>query len=382
MGSNAVNISDLRRQARARLPDVVFDYLDGGAEDEITLRRNEAGFGDYIFRPRHGVHVPAPDLSVTVMGQKLALPMLAAPIGYSRIMHPHGERAVARAAGRKGMGFVLSTISGYSVETLAAAATAPLFLQVYLLGGRAAGEATLQRAAAAGYKGLFLTIDTPVAGMRERDARNGMRELMGNDLFAKLKYLPDLFAHPRWLMQYLLDDKMKSLPNVILADGKPFALTDVGKALETSVVTWDDLKWIREVWQGPIAVKGVLTGDDARRARDEGAHAVVVSNHAGRQLDQVATGLEALPEVLAAVGGEMEVLMDGGIRRGGDIVKALALGAEAVLLGRGYAYGMAAAGEAGIDRALDIFQADLLRTMKLLGCKSVAELDASYIQKR
>jgi isopentenyl diphosphate isomerase/L-lactate dehydrogenase-like FMN-dependent dehydrogenase len=175
---------------------------------------------------------------------------------------------------------------------------------------------------------------------------------------------------------------MKSLPNVIMADGKPFALTDVGKALETSVVTWNDLKWIRDMWQGPIAIKGVLTGDDARRARDGGASALVVSNHAGRQLDQVATGLEALPEVLAAVGDEMEVLMDGGIRRGGDIVKALALGAKAVLLGRGYAYGMAAAGEAGIDRALDIFQADLVRTMKLLGCGSVAELNPSYIQKR
>jgi L-lactate dehydrogenase (cytochrome) len=382
MSFNAINIADLRRMARARLPDAVFDYLDGGAEDEITLRRNEAGFGDYIFRPRHGVHVPAPDLSVTILGQKLAMPVLTAPIGYSKLMHPDGERGTARASGRKGIGFVLSTISGYSLETIAAAATAPLFLQVYLLGGRAAGEATLRRAAAAGYKGLFLTIDTPVAGMRERDTRNGMKELMGNDVLAKLKYLPDFFAHPRWLVKYLLDSKMKTLPNVILPDGKPFALTDVGKALETSVVTWEDLKWIRETWPGPIAVKGVLTGDDARRARDEGAHAVVVSNHGGRQLDRVATGLEALPEVVAAVGGEMEVLMDGGIRRGGDIVKALALGAKAVLLGRGYAYGMAAAGEAGIDRALEIFQADLLRTMKLLGCASVADLNASYIQKR
>ena len=382
MRFNAINIADLRRIARARLPDVEFDYLDGGAEDEITLRRNEAGFGEYIFRPRHGVHVPSPDLSVTILGQTLAMPILAAPIGYSKIMHPDGERGTARAAGRKGIGFALSTISGYSLEAIAAAATAPLFLQVYLLGGRAAGEATLRRAAAAGYKGLFLTIDTPVAGMRERDARNGMKELMGNDVLAKLKYLPDLFAHPRWLMGYLLDSGVKSLPNVVMADGKPFPLTDVGKALETSVVTWDDLKWIRETWPGPIAAKGVLTADDARRARDEGAHAVVVSNHAGRQLDQVATGLEALPEVLAAVGGEMEVLMDGGIRRGGDVVKALALGAKAVLLGRGYAYGMAAAGEAGIDRALEIFHADLVRTMKLLGCRSVADLNASYIQKR
>ncbi len=380
--TRAFNIADLRKQARARLPDAIFDYLDGGAEDEITLHENCRVFGDYIFRPRHGVHVPSPDLSVTIMGQKMAMPMLAAPIGYSKLIHPQGELGAARAAGRKDIGYILSTISGYSLETIAAAASAPLFLQVYLLGGRAAGEATLRRAAAAGCKGLFLTIDTPVAGMRERDFRNGMKELMGRDPLAKLKYLPDFIAHPRWLTNYLLNSKMKTLPNVILADGKPFALTDVAKALETSVVTWSDLKWIRELWKGPIAIKGVLTGDDARRARDEGAHAVVVSNHGGRQLDQVATGLGALPEVAAAVGGEMEVLMDGGVRRGADIIKALALGAKAVLLGRGYAYGMAAAGEAGIDRALEIFQADLVRTMKLLGCKSVGELNASYIQKR
>jgi L-lactate dehydrogenase (cytochrome) len=175
---------------------------------------------------------------------------------------------------------------------------------------------------------------------------------------------------------------MKTLPNVMTPDGAHFPLTDVAKALETSVVTWDDLKWIRAQWRGPIAIKGILTGDDARHARDLGATAVVVSNHGGRQLDQVASGMEALPEIVTAVGNDIEVLMDGGIRRGGDIVKALALGAKAVMLGRGYAYGMAAAGEKGIDRALEIFHADLLRTMRLLGCPSVATLDSSYIQKR
>ena len=378
----AVHIGDLRRLARARLPDVVFDYLDGGAEDEITLRENSRIFGDYIFRPRHAVHVPAPDLSVTIMGQTMALPAMLAPIGYSKLIHAEGELGAVRAAGRAGIGYAMSTISGYSLEDIAAAASAPHFLQVYLLGGRAPGEATIQRAAAAGYKGLFLTIDTPVAGMRERDFRNGMKELMGDALLPKLKYIPGFLAHPRWLARYLLSSKMKTLPNVILPDGRHFALTDVAKALETSVVTWSDLKWIRAAWKGPIAIKGVLTSDDARRARDEGADAVVVSNHGGRQLDHVATGLEALPEVVAAVGGEVEVLMDGGIRRGADIVKALALGARAVLLGRGYAYGMAAAGEAGVDRALEIFRADLLRTMKLLGCKSVADLNGSYVQKR
>jgi L-lactate dehydrogenase (cytochrome) len=257
-----------------------------------------------------------------------------------------------------------------------------VFLQIYLLAGRAAGERTLARAEAAGYKGLFLTIDTPVAGMRERDVRNGTRELMGASFSAKLPYVPNILAHPRWLMGYLSGGKMKTLPNVVTPDGARFPLTDVAKALETSVVTWDDLKWIRDQWKGPIAIKGVLTGDDAAKARDLGATAVVVSNHGGRQLDPVASGMEALPEVVAAVGNDIEVLMDGGIRRGADIVKALALGAKAVMLGRGYAYGMAAAGEKGIDRALEIFHADMVRTMRLLGCPSVSELDSSYIQKR
>ena len=345
--TRAVNIADLRRLAEKRLPRAVFDYLDGGAEDEITLKENARVFCDYIFRPRHGVHVPAPDLCVTVMGEKLAMPAFVAPIGYSRLIHPEGELGAVRAAGRRGIGFAMSTISGTPLEKIAAAAAAPVFLQIYLLAGRAAGEMTLDRAQAAGYKGLFLTIDTPVAGMRERDARNGMRELMGRDVFAKLRYLPDILAHPAWAMGYAASPKMKTLPNVVSPDGSHFPLTDVAKALETSVVTWDDLKWIRALWKGPIAVKGVLTGDDARRAHDLGATAVVVSNHGGRQLDQVASGLAALPEVAAAVGAQMEVLMDGGIRRGADIVKALALGADAVMLGRGYAYGMAAAGESG-----------------------------------
>jgi isopentenyl diphosphate isomerase/L-lactate dehydrogenase-like FMN-dependent dehydrogenase len=380
--SRAVNISDLRKLARARLPNAIFDYLDGGAEDELTLKENERVFSDYIFRPRHAVHVPKPDLSVTVMGQKLTMPAFVAPIGYSRLIHPKGEMGAVRAAGRRGLAFAMSTISGYALEEIASAATAPVFLQIYLLAGRAAGEKTLDRAQAAGYKGLFLTVDTPVAGMRERDFRNGTRELMGPSLAAKLRYLPDVLAHPGWLMGYLSGGKMKTLPNVVMPDGAHFPLTDVAKALETSVVTWDDLKWIRAQWKGPIAIKGVLTGDDTLRARDLGATAVVVSNHGGRQLDPVASGMAALPEVVAAVGNDMEVIMDGGIRRGADIVKALALGAKAVMLGRGYAYGMAAAGEKGIDRALEIFHADMVRTMRLLGCKSVAELDGSYIQKR
>ena len=379
--AKAVNIADLRQMAKARLPAVVFDYLDGAAEDEVTRKDNMRAFRRWQFRPRHGVKIPALDLSVTVMGVRLGWPALTAPIGYSGLMHPDGEAGTARAAGKAGIGVVLSTISGTRLEDVAATGT-PLFKQIYLMGGREAGEATLARAKAAGVKGLFLTIDTPVAGLRERDFRNGMSELMGQRALAKLPYLGDVLAHPGWLMGYLGGASMTHLPNVVIKGVGPMPLVEVAAALERSVVTWDDLTWIRAAWKGPVAVKGVLTGEDARRALDGGADAVVVSNHGGRQLDHVAAGLDALPEVVRAVGRHCEVLMDGGVRRGSDIAKALALGAKAVLLGRGHAYGLAAGGEKGVSRALAIFHADLTRTMKLLGCASLGELDETFLQRR
>jgi isopentenyl diphosphate isomerase/L-lactate dehydrogenase-like FMN-dependent dehydrogenase len=378
--SRAVNIADLRRIAQARLPSVVFDYLDGAAEDEVTLNDNIQSFRNWVFRPRHGVELPGLDLGVTVMGQRLEWPALLAPIGYSALMYRDAERGAARAAGRAGTGAILSTISGTRIEDFAATGT-PSFLQIYLLAGREAGEATLARAEACGVKGLFLTVDTVVAGMRERDFRNGMNHLMGNNFFAKLPYAADVLMHPGWLATYLGGARMTHLPNVVIGEG-PMPLIDVAKALSRSVVTWNDLDWIRKQWKGPIAVKGVLTGEDARRAMDGGADAVVVSNHGGRQLDGVAAGLDALPEVVRAVGHHCQVLMDGGSRRGADIVKAMALGAHAVLIGRAYAYGLAAEGERGVDRALTILKADLVRTMRLLGCASWRELDASFIQRR
>lgn len=379
--ARAVNIAELRRMARARLPRVVFDYLDGGAEDERTLRDNVAAFRRWQFRPRHGEATGAFDLSTKVMGQNLAWPMLAAPIGYSGLMHRDGERGMGRAAAKADIAYVMSTISGTAMEEVAATGVS-LFLQIYLLGGREAGEATLARAREAGVKGLFLTVDTAVAGLRERDLRNGLVQLMGRDIAAKLPYLPDVLAHPRWVFDYLMGARMTHLPNVIVPGQGPLPLTDVASALARSLVTWDDLAWIRAQWKGPIAVKGVLTGEDARRAVDGGADAVVVSNHGGRQLDGVAASLDALPEIVQAVGRDCDVLMDGGIRRGGDIAKALALGARAVLVGRAGAYGLAAGGEAGARRAFAILGADLMRTLALLGRPSAARLDGSCLQRR
>jgi len=248
------------------------------------------------------------------------------------------------------------------------------------LGGREAAEATLQRARAAGYSALAVTIDTAVAGMRERDLRNGMRELLGRNPLAKLPYVGQFLTHPRWLGGFIADGGVPGLPNVILPGTGPMPMTDVGAALARSVVTWEDFRWIREVWGGPIVVKSVLTGDDARRAIDHGASAVVVSNHGGRQLDCVSATLKVLPEIVKAVNGQVEVLLDGGVRRGGDIVKAVCLGARACLVGRAYAYGLAAAGEAGVTRAIEILKTDLERTLRLLGCRSVSQLDRSFIE--
>jgi L-lactate dehydrogenase (cytochrome) len=374
-----VCIEDFRPIARARVPKSVFDYLDGGAEGEVTLRENCRIFNDVTFRPRHAVEVAKCDLRTRVLGLDLALPFLLAPVGYSRLMHPGGEAAAARAAGRAGTGYILSTISGHKLEDVKAASAGPVFYQLYLMGGRGAAEASIERARVAGFSALVVTIDTPVSGIRERDYRNGMKELVSGGPLEKIPYLPQILSRPGWLISFLLDGGVPLLPNVVVPGKGPMPLVDINAALAESTATWADFRWIREIWRGPIVVKGVLTGDDARHAIDAGAAAVSVSNHGGRQLDGVPASLRALPEVVEAVKGRIEVFMDGGIRRGADIVKAICMGARAVLCGRAYAYGLAAAGEAGVDRAIEILRTDLERTLRLLGVASVAELDRSYV---
>ncbi|MGO9795129.1 MAG: alpha-hydroxy acid oxidase [Terracidiphilus sp.] len=374
-----VCIGDFRAIAQRRVPKSVFDYLDGGAEGEVTLRESCRVYEDLTFRPRHAVAFDHCNLRTRVLGFDLALPFLLAPVGYSRLMHPVGEVGAARAAGKAGTAYILSTISGHKLENVKAASTGPVFYQLYLMGGRGAAEASIERARVAGFSALVVTIDTPVSGIRERDFRNGMKELVSGNPFQKIPYLPQILSRPGWLIGFLRDGGIPALPNVVVPGKGPMRLIDVAAALAESAVTWRDLAWIREAWRGPIVVKGVLTGDDARRAVDEGAAAISVSNHGGRQLDCVQSSLRALPEVVAAVHGKTEILLDGGIRRGADIVKALSLGARAVLCGRAYAYGLAAAGEAGVNRAIEILRADLDRTLRLLGCASVAELDRSYV---
>jgi isopentenyl diphosphate isomerase/L-lactate dehydrogenase-like FMN-dependent dehydrogenase len=373
-----VNIQDLRRLAKRRLPRVVFDYIDGGADGEITLRENSRAFDDIAFRPLSAVETPAPDLRTTVLGTPLALPMILAPVGSSRMFYPRGEEAAARAAGNAGTLYTLSTLSGCQLEDVRRATTGPAWYQVYLCGGRDVASAAIERARAAGYSALVVTIDTAVAGLRERDVRNGTKEMLTRRPWPMLPYVWQFLSRPGWLSGFLGDGGLMTFPNVMLADG-PMMYADVGAALEQSTVTWRDLRWIKDLWKGPIVVKGVHIGDDARRAIDSGASAVVVSNHGGRQLDGVRATVQVLPEVVAAARGQIEVLMDGGIRRGSDIAKALCLGARAVLIGRAYAYGLGAAGGAGVARAIEILRADLIRTLKLLGCPSTSALDTSYV---
>jgi len=377
---HVVNIEDLRERARKRLPRAVFDYLDGGAETETSLRENKRAFESLIFRPRNAMAVPECDLRVKVLGAELTFPAILAPIGYSRLIHPDGECAAARGAGKAGTAYILSTISGHKLEDVRAGTNGPVWYQLYLLGGRPAAEAALQRAWKAGFSALFVTIDTGTAGMRERDIRNGTGQLMSGNYFGMIPFLSQFFSRPAWVASYLIDGGIHKLPNVIVPGQGPLALVDVAKALNESVVTWKDFHWLREAWPGPIVAKGVMTGEDARRAIDVGAAGVVVSNHGGRQLDGVSATLRVLPEIVKAANGQIEVLMDGGVRRGGDIIKAICMGARAVLIGRAYAYGMAAAGEPGVNRAIAILRADLERTMKLLGCSSISELNQSYVQ--
>jgi isopentenyl diphosphate isomerase/L-lactate dehydrogenase-like FMN-dependent dehydrogenase len=376
---HVINIADLRRLAKRRLPRVVFDYIDGGAEGEVTLRENCRAFEEVTFRPRQCVEVPQGDLRTDVLGTSIDLPFLLAPVGSSRTFYPRGEEIAAREAGAAGTIYVLSTLSGCRLEDVKAATGGPAWYQLYLVGGHEAARAGMARARQAGFSALVVTVDTPVAGLRERDIRNGTRQLLMGGLSA-FPYVGQFLSRPNWLFGYWRDGGLMNFPNVVPPGQGALPYLDVAAALEQTIVTWRDFAWIRRAWDGPILIKGVLTGSDARRALDEGVSGIIVSNHGARQLDGVSATLSALPEVIAAVNGRAEVLMDGGIRRGSDVVKALCLGARAVLVGRAYAYGLGAAGGPGVARAIDILRTDIIRTLKLLGCASTRDLDRSFIE--
>lgn len=369
------SVRDARRTARRRLPAVVFDYVDGAADDEVTMRRNEDAFAAVAFRPKMASGIIEPRLAVTVLGKEIDFPVLLAPCGLVRLLHADGPAGVARAAASRGTVSVLSTVAGSPVEVVAGESKAPLWFQLYSAAGLSEAGSLCDRAAAVGVDVLVVTVDTPTLGNRERDVRHGVAPPLRVDAHNAVPLGVQVLARPRWAAQLAATG--------IRLSSRGAGPAGHGSGLLSSVASpfsWDDVAHLRSRWQGRFVVKGVLSGADARRAVDSGADAVVVSNHGGRQLDGVPATLQALPAVAAAVGDDAEVLIDGGIRRGSHVVAALASGARAVLVGRPYLFGLASAGERGVERVLDILRAEMRRTMVLMGCPSVDQLGPDWLE--
>jgi len=373
--SRALTIADLRAAARRRTPRAAFDYTDGAAEAETSLRRAREAFERVEFRPRVLRDVTVVDTTTMVLGRPSALPLAFAPTGFTRMMHHEGERAVVRVAAAAGIPYALSTLGTTSIEDVAAAAPdARRWFQLYVWRDHGAGKELVERAQAAGYEALILTVDVPVAGARLRDVRNGLT--LPPSL--TLRTVLDAAAHPSWWFNLLTTDPLE-FASLTSWEGTVAEL--INKMFDPSL-TLRDLSWLRETWSGPLIVKGIQHVDDARMVVDAGADAVVVSNHGGRQLDRAATPLEVLPAVVDAVGGRAEVLVDGGVRSGADVVAAVALGARACLVGRAYLYGLMAGGERGVRRAVDILAGEITRTLQLLGTDSVSSLEPAHVRLR
>ena len=371
---NALNISDLRRLAKRRLPRMVFDYIDGGADDEITLRENSSRFCDIKLKHNVLVDVSKVSLKRQIFGQESRLPFLISPTASSRLFHPRqGERGVANAASRAGMIYSISTLGSVTIEEIGEICPGPKWFQVYVWRDREMMTGLLERIRKAGFSGLILTVDMPVAGNRERDPRNGfsippkINRKTAFQAAMRPGYLLDLMQTPP--IQPVNFPRTKGGEGIIEFVNKQFDNT----------VTWEYAAWLKEAWGGPFMVKGISHGADAERAIAAGVDGIWISNHGGRQLDTAPASIDCLPEIAKAVAGRASVIMDGGIRRGSDIVKALALGADMVGIGRPYLYGLAAGGEAGVDRAISILKEELRRTMQLMGVCRVDDLSAEQI---
>src|SRR5579884_2992186 len=369
------SIEDVAAKARRRLPKGALDYLEGGGEGECTLRRNRAAFDQLEFVPDMPRDVSRLDTSTTVLGDRVALPFALCPVGAPRMFHHDGELAAARAAGRAGIPYGVSTLATRSVEEIAAQTDAPLWFQLYLWGDRREAKEAVARARSAGFAALLISIDTAVRSKREREKRAGLELPVPNLAMRTFLYgalHPDLSWH-------FLTTETISFPNI----GPPDHRSREKLAhMFDGTVSWRDLDWIRELWEGPILLKGVLRPEEAVRAADAGLDGVIVSNHGGRQLDHVPATIDVLPEIVEAAGDRIEVLVDSGFRRGSDIVAALALGARAVLVGRAHLYGLAAAGEAGVRHCIDILAEEVRMTMQLCGARTIGELHRGLIRRR
>ncbi|MGH2875604.1 MAG: alpha-hydroxy acid oxidase, partial [Solirubrobacteraceae bacterium] len=369
------SIEDVARRARRRLPVGARGYLDSGGEGEYTLRRNREAFDAIEFVPDQPHDVSQVDMGTTLLGRRIPLPFALSPVGAPRMFHHEGERAVARAASRAGIPYGLSTLATVAMEDVAAETTAPLWFQLYLWGDRGESREAIARARAAGVQALLFSVDTTVRSKREREKRAGL-DLPHPHL--SLKTFLDGALHPDWAWHFLTSETI-SFPNIGPPDHR--SRNKIARMFD-GTVSWDDLDWIRSIWDGPILAKGVISAQEAIHAADAGLDGVIVSNHGGRQLDHLPATIDVLPEIVDAVGDRLEVLVDSGFRRGSDIAAALAIGARAVLVGRAHLYGLAAAGEAGVRHCIEILAHELRMTMALCGARSVDELDRSMIRRR
>lgn len=374
----AANVDDLRSIARRRLPGGVFDYIDGGAEDERSLRANRAAFEAVTFRPRVLCGLSDVDTSGHILGERTWIPLALAPTGFTRIADPAGELAVARAAARAGIPYGLSTLSTRSIEEVRGVSEGRLWFQVYAWKDRSLVQEMVERAAAADYEALVLTVDTAVFGRRERDVRRGfsLPPTIGLSTFI------DGARHPSWTLDFLRNEPIR-FANVVgrsVGDGaSPVNLSGYVNAQFDPSLSWQDIDWLRSIWDRKILVKGIQSVEDAMIAADMGVDAVILSNHGGRQLDGSPAILSLVAPVADALGGRTEIICDGGIRRGSDIVKAIAAGATSCTAGRAYLYALGAAGERGVDRLLEWFHSDIVRTLTLIGSPSIESLDRSAI---
>lgn len=374
----AASVEDLRRLARKRLPGGVFDYIDGGAEDETALDRNTRAFRELVCRPRVLRDVDRVDTSTAILGKLAPMPLVLAPTGFTRIAFPPGELAAARAADRAGLPYALSTLGTRSVEEVAAVSAGRLWFQVYVWRDRGLVKEMLARAAASGFEALCVTVDTAVSGRRERDVRRGfaLPPKLGLDTIV------DGMLHPSWTWQFVRADPIvfSMVAGRSGLDGSTAVkLVDFINSQFDASLSWSDIEWLQAAWDGPVLIKGVQTVADAVMARDLGLAGVILSNHGGRQLDSSPGIVDLVRPVADAVGGDLDIICDGGVRRGGDIVKAVALGATACMAGRAYLYGLGAAGEAGVDWVIDHLKAGMERDMALCGAASVAELSPDLI---
>jgi len=370
------SIDDLRQRARRRLPRAIFDFIDGGAQDEITLRRNREDFLRIALIPRALTDVSQRDLSVSVLGQTYSSPLILAPTGLPGVVWPDGAMQAALAADAAGVGFCLSTMATSSIEEIARASRRPVWFQLYVMRDRELAKSMMQRAKAAGCSALVITVDVPMQGQRDRDVRNG---LTVPPQFSAANAV-DFALHPGWVWRFLTGPKV-TLANFV-GTGKGddmFTIAGFVNSQFDQSVTWKDIDWVRSVWDGPLALKGILDGDDARLAVEHGVDAVIVSNHGGRQLDGVPSAISVLAEVVDAVEGRSEVILDGGVRRGTDVLKALAIGARACMIGRPFLYGLAADGGAGVRKALEILRGEIDVSLALLGRAGVKQLDRSAL---